>query len=88
MKWPTIESLDFKWQDGEIVIEPGSIHEIPFELIVSNKVQTVLVYSLFFNSRWGSDSPDAKGWRTTSIYSLRDSQRQESDVLEEKTWTW
>lgn len=68
--WPVLEDVSQHLNPGERVIEPGEYHHEPFEFIVSKEVETVLIYSYFYNSKYAQHSRSAQGWTATTVYDM------------------
>ena len=58
------------WDPGKIAIEPGGIHSESYEFIVANDVQTVMVYSSFYNPDSPESASDRRAWHATTVYSI------------------
>ncbi len=70
IEWPTLQEVRRFWDPGEIAIEPGGIHSESYEFIVANDVQTVMVYSSFYNPETPRGEDERRAWHATSVYSL------------------
>ncbi len=69
IQWPTLDMVPRKWPTGELVVEPGESHRETFEFIVATGVESVMVYSYFYNS---TSSGTSQGWASTTIYDIVD----------------
>ena len=70
IEWPTLQEVHRFWDPGEITIEPGGIHSESYEFIVAKDVQTVMVYSSFYNPDSPECEDDRRAWHATTVYSL------------------
>ena len=68
--WPVMENVSKGLGRNELVIEPGEFHHEPFEFIVSAEVETVLIYSYFYNLKHSQHSQSAQGWAATTFYDM------------------
>ena len=68
--WPVMENVAKELRRNELVIEPGEYHHEPFEFIVSERVETVLIYSYFYNRKYSQNSQSAQGWAATTFYDI------------------
>ena len=68
--WPVMENVSKRLGQNELVIEPGEYHHEPFEFIVSQEVETVLIYSYFYNLKYSEHSQSAQGWAATTFYDM------------------
>ena len=71
LQWPLIEERVRTWKSYEVMVEPGETHSEPIEFIVgSAAVETVMVYTYFYNPRYGPGRRSAEGWGTTSVIDI------------------
>ena len=49
VRWTLIDDVNRYWRDGELIIEPGETHMETFEFIVPSEIDSVLVYTYFYN---------------------------------------
>ena len=68
--WPVMENVSKGLRRNELIIEPGEYHHEPFEFIVSGEVETVLIYSYFYNLKYSEHSQSAQGWSATTFYDM------------------
>lgn len=68
--WPVMENVSKGLGRKELVIEPGEYHHEPFEFIVSEEVESVLIYSYFYNLKYSQHSQSAQGWAATTFYDI------------------
>ena len=67
--WPVLEEEVREWKRGELVIEPGEVHREVLEFIISNEIDTVQVYTYYYNSM---SSRKATGWSMGTVYDIMD----------------
>ena len=70
IEWPTLQEVHRHWDPGEIAIEPGGIHSESYEFIVASDVETIMVYSLFYNPNSPEGKNERRAWHVTTVYSL------------------
>ena len=68
VRWDTLEEIQREWGSGELIVEPGESHPETYEFIVSNEIETVIIYTYFYNPRFSQDSHSAEGWVATTYY--------------------
>ncbi len=61
--WPVLDIVHRSWDGGVLIIEPGESHQEVCEFIVNARVESVLIYSYFFNPY----SVTPRGWHSTTI---------------------
>ena len=70
IQWLTLEYEEREWPDPPIEIEPGESHHEVFEFIVLTEIETVLIYTYFYNSALSAQPQGAEGWDATTIYDI------------------
>ena len=70
IRWPELDTLPRASDTHVLTIEPGETHREAGEFIISRDVQTVLLYSYFFNSEYFEHSRSAPGWTATTVYDI------------------
>ena len=68
--WPVLDTATWQREPDALVVEPGESHQEPREFIVSKDVETVLVYSYFYNRLHKDGSQSAQGWTATTFYDI------------------
>ena len=68
--WPVIDEAFRRLGPNELVIEPGESHHEYSEFIVSYDVDTVLIYSYFYNLEHSPHSRSAQGWSATTVHDM------------------
>ena len=69
-EWPLLDISRQPSGENTLVIEPGEIHTELGEFIVSNAVESVLVYSYFYNSGYFDGARSAPGWTASTVYDI------------------
>lgn len=70
LQWDTLYDAKRNWSKNERIIEPGELHKEPFEFIVSTGVESVLIYTYFYNPGYTQGSQAAQGWGATRVYDI------------------
>lgn len=78
--WPVIDEAFRRLGPNELVIEPGESHHEYGEFIVSNDVDTVLIYSYFYNLEYSQHSRSAQGWNATTVHDMVTTGRGDSAI--------
>ncbi len=68
MQWPVLGEFRGAWPEGTFVIEPGESHNEVYEFVMASDIETVLVYTYFYNSKYSEGS--AEGWPAVTIYDI------------------
>ena len=70
IRWTTLESFDRHWNPGELVVEPGESHPETHEFIVSRDVESVMIYTYFYDQRFAHDGDYERGWLASTVYDV------------------
>ena len=71
IQWPTILEGRREWDKNEFIIGPGETHQETVDFIVSvEDVDSVLIYTYFYNSRFLEGSRSAEGWGAATAYDI------------------
>ncbi len=79
--WPIVGRLTRKWDQNELIVEPGERHSETFEFIIDKAgvyidpdrpLRTVLIYTYFKNEGRRSNHVSAKGWAATTVYDIEE----------------
>lgn len=70
IEWPILDDVVRSLESNEVVIEPGARHHETCEFILSRDVETVLVYSYFYNTEYSEVGQSAQGWTATTIHDM------------------
>ena len=77
--WPIVGRLARKWDENELIVEPGERHSETFEFIIDKAgvyidpdrpLRTVLIYTYFKNEGRRSNQKSARGWAATTVYDI------------------
>ncbi len=83
--WPIVARLSRKWNQNELIIEPGERHTETLEFIIdkagvyidnSQPQRTVLIYTYFKNQDRRKNRRSAEGWAASTVYDIDEGQRQ------------
>ena len=70
IQWDTLEQIQREWRTGELIVEPGESHPETYEFIVSKNVESVIIYTYFYNPRFSQNTHSAEGWVATTVYDI------------------
>ena len=70
IQWTTLERKYRSWSEGELVVEPGESHPETHEFIVSRDVESVMIYTYFYDQRFAQDSDYERGWLASTVYDI------------------
>ena len=71
IQWPALYEIPRTWSKGEILVEPGESHHESCEFIVTTDVESVIIYTYFYNSGYAQASSEtSEGWGVTSVYDI------------------
>ena len=70
IEWPVLDRVVRRLGPNELVIEPGEYHREPCQFIVSRDVETVLVYSYFYNLAYSEYGQSTQGWTATTVHDM------------------
>ena len=71
IRWPTLEEINLNWQKNELVVEPGGSHQETLDFVVSKDVETVQVYTYFYNPDFSERGGSSEGWEAITTYDIR-----------------
>jgi len=74
IQWPILHNIRREWHESELIVEPGEIHPETIEFLVSEEVESVIIYTYFYNSSHMKGDRAAEGWGATTVL----------DTIEEK----
>ena len=49
IQWDTLHEIEHRWAKNELIIEPGESHPENGEFIISSGVESVMIYTYFYN---------------------------------------
>ena len=70
IQWPTLDRSRRSWDKGELIVEPGASHPETYEFILLKEVETVLIYTYFYDPRFSRDATSPRGWVATTVYDI------------------
>ena len=70
IEWQIGDSIERSWGKNELIIEPGEMHQEVGEFILPNEVETIAIYTYFYNSKFRQNSESAQGWGTITFYDM------------------
>ncbi len=73
IQWDTLYNISQTWDKGDSIIEPGESHQESYDFIVVTDVESVAVYTYFYNPRFSAGAQVAEGWRTITVYDILES---------------
>ena len=76
IQWATLEVADRAWQQAELLVEPGESHQEIIEFIINSDIDSVLIYTYFYNSKHSKGSHSAEGWHATTVYDIMEEVEQ------------
>ena len=63
IQWPKLDEVERTWDKDELIVEPGESHPETYEFIVSTDIESVLIYTYFYNSKFRAGGRAGKGWQ-------------------------
>lgn len=75
IEWPFLDQVNRKFDANDLVIEPGEQHYEVFGFIVSKDVESVMIYSYFYNTAFSERSRSAQGWTATTFSDMLSGKR-------------
>jgi hypothetical protein len=69
--WPTLEEAYRNWNENELIIEPGEAYSELLEFIVSSEVESVIIYTYFYNP---GPSNVPTGWHRATAHDIVNAQ--------------
>ena len=73
MRWPTLEEVHLNWHRNELIVEPGGSHRETLDFVVLKEVETVRVYTYFYNPNFSEQSGNSEGWQAITAYDIQNS---------------
>ena len=70
IQWTTLDEIDHRWSENELIIEPDESHPETVEFIVASDVESVMIYTYFYNPTHSQKSRSAEGWSMTTVYDI------------------
>ena len=75
VQWPILYEVQRDWDKGDLIVEPSESHQEAYEFIVTARVESVSVYTYFYNPGFLEGSRTAEGWGATTVYDIVKSDR-------------
>lgn len=66
-QWQTLYDNRLVWDENALIVEPGESHHELYQFIVAAEVETVIVYTYYYNSR---PAAAAEGWGLATVYDM------------------
>ncbi|MCY4436903.1 MAG: hypothetical protein OXE05_06165 [Chloroflexi bacterium] len=73
LQWPSIDESERGWGRGELTVEPGESHSETIEFIALGDVETVMIYTYFYNPNYTNSGNAAQGWGATTVHDIIES---------------
>ena len=70
IQWPTSAEFQRTSTEVKLVIEPGESLQETFEFLLPSDLESVLVFTYVYNSRYSDGSKSAEGWGATTIHDM------------------
>ncbi len=70
LQWPILDQVRRSWNVGELIVEPGESHSETFEFVVATEIESVIIYTYFYNPQHSPEPRSTEGWYTTAIYDI------------------
>ena len=67
LQWPILDEVSRAWSGNKMIIEPGEVHREACEFIVSMDVESVIIYTYFYDA---NDPSPSAGWSATTVYNI------------------
>ncbi len=73
IQWRTLDETQRTWIKNELIIEPSESHQETCEFILFSDIESVVIYTYFYNSLSSQYTESAEGWSATTVYDIVDS---------------
>ncbi len=70
LQWPTLDEAPRTWEKDVLIVEPGELHQETCEFVVLADIESVMIYTYFYNSRFSQSSSTPEGWSATTVYDI------------------
>ena len=64
-QWQTLYANRLAWDENALIVEPGESHHELYQFIVAAEVETVIVYTYYYNAK---PAAAAEGWGLATVY--------------------
>ena len=69
IQWPILDEVELSWERNELIVEPGESHRETLDFVVSKNVESVRVYTYFYNPNY-LQGETSEGWEAITAYDL------------------
>ena len=69
-QWPILNEVPRFWNERVLIIEPGATYRETQEFIVSSDIESVMIYTYFYNLDFLQSSQVTQGWEETTVYDI------------------
>ena len=69
IQWPILDEVELSWERNELIVEPGESHRETLDFVVSKNVESVRVYTYFYNPNY-LQGETSQGWEAITAYDL------------------
>lgn len=66
-QWRTLYENHLAWDENDLIVEPGEDHQELYQFIVAAEVESVIVYTYYYNSQ---PATGAEGWGLATVYDI------------------
>ena len=68
--WSVGDAIERIWNKNDVIVEPGETHQEICEFIISTDVDSIAIYTYFYNPKFSNYADSAQGWGATSFYDI------------------
>ena len=69
-QWPILNEVPRFWNERVLIVEPGATYRETQEFIVSSDIESVMIYTYFYNIDSRQSFQVAQGWDETTVYDI------------------
>jgi len=66
-RWQTLYENHLAWDENDLIVEPGEDHHELYQFIVAAEVESVIVYTYYYNSQ---PETGTEGWGLATVYDI------------------
>ena len=70
IQWPTLARFLRTWKENDGIVEPGDSYTEFCEFVIDRDVESVVVYSYFYNPAFVKGRGASEGWGATTVYNI------------------